>query len=66
MYNKQLERNETASNIEYSEQPEGSLKLSIRIPSSVNLKLPEHHYCFDIGPHSGKFYLKIGAAGRII
>lgn len=52
---------------EYREWPEGSVHLSIPAPSwSVRLQdTPTHHYCFTKGRHSGSFYLKIGAAGKL-
>lgn len=70
--NKKKERsargaNQDRGDIEFHEFPEGDLHLSIPLPAPATLEKPlPHHYCLSKGRHSGSFYLKIGAAGKII
>lgn len=60
-------KNQSFNDLEFCEFPEGSLHFSIPYTSSMaKLQKPlVHYYCFGRGRHSGSFYLKLGAAGKI-
>lgn len=60
-----LEHNRT-NDIEFLENPEGGIHLSIPLPEASRLQKPlPHFYCLATGRHGGiSMYLKIGAAGK--
>lgn len=45
--------------------PSEIYKLPTGLPPPQLIKL-NHDYCFSHGRHSGSFYLKLGAAGKIL
>ncbi|XP_022901720.2 proton channel OtopLc-like [Onthophagus taurus] len=61
-FNDTLERNHSG-NVEFSENADGGIQMSIPLPPAAKLQKPlEHFYCLTTGRHGGSLYLKIGAA----
>lgn len=61
-----MEKNQV-EDIELRRSPDGECHFNITLPPALGITDPlPHYYCLSKGRHSGNFYLKLGAAGKLL